>query len=115
MRPVCLLMIFLLFTLFYLMIYLKINLLTLLKEPLIEKAFLTSHVSTEPHFFTSENPKKYHAWFCQNVYDAPIFLLDNIFIRFGTKVYIQVAGIPKGTNVLPFWQICFCFVMRGTL
>ena len=37
-------------------------------------------------FFTSEKPKKYHAWSCQNVCDALTFLLDNIFIRFGTKI-----------------------------
>ena len=49
-------------------------------------------------FFTSENPKKYHAWSCQNVCDALTFLLDNIFIRFGTKLYRQVVGIPMGTN-----------------
>ena len=40
MRPFCLLMIFLHFTLLYLIIYLKINLLILLKEPAIEKAYL---------------------------------------------------------------------------
>ena len=28
--------------------------------------------------FTSEKPKKYHAWSCQNVCDALTFLLDNI-------------------------------------
>ena len=49
-------------------------------------------------FFTSEKPKKYHAWSCQNVCDALTFLLDNIFIRFGTKLYRQVVGIPMGTN-----------------
>ena len=38
--------------------------------------------------------KKYHAWSCQNVFDALTFLLDNIFIRFGTKLYRQVVGIP---------------------
>ena len=52
------------------------------------------------HFFTSENPKNYHAWSCQNVCDALTFLLD-IFIRFGTKLYIQVVGIPMGTNCAP--------------
>ena len=31
-------------------------------------------------FFTSEKPKKNHAWSCQNVCDALTFLLDNIFI-----------------------------------
>ena len=41
-------------------------------------------------FFTSEKPKKYHAWSCQNVCDVLTFLLDNIVIRFGTKLYRQV-------------------------
>ena len=49
MRPVCLLMIFLLFTLLYLIMLLKIDLLILLKEPL-EKALHTLHVRTETHF-----------------------------------------------------------------
>ena len=67
-------------------------------------------------FFTSEKPKKYHAWSCQNVCDALTFLLDNIFIRFGTKLYRQVVGIPMGTNcVIPWLQIYSCFVMKGTL
>ena len=99
MRQVCLLMIFLLFTLLYL-IKLKINLLILLKEPSREKALLTLHVMTEMHF-TSEKPKKYYAWSCQNVCDALTFLLDNIFIRFGTKLYRQVVGIPMGTYCAP--------------
>ena len=41
-------------------------------------------------FFTSEKPKKYHALSCQNVCDVLTFLLDNIFIRFVTKLYRQV-------------------------
>ena len=32
---------------------------------------------------------------------ALTFLLDNIFIRFGTKLYSQVVGIPIGTNCAP--------------
>ena len=80
MRPVCLLMIFLLFTLLYLIIKLKINLLILLKEPSRKKALLTLHVMTKMHFLLQKNLKKYHAWSCQNVCDALTFLLDNIFI-----------------------------------
>ena len=109
MRPVCILMIFLLFTLLYLIISLKINLLILLKEPSREKALLNLHVMTEMHFFTSEKPKKYHARSCQNVCDALNFLLDNIFIRFGTKLYIQVVGIPMGTNCAPLVADLFLF------
>ena len=60
-------------------------------------------------FFTSENPKKYHAWSCQNVCDALTFLLDNIFIRFGDKLYRQVVGIPMGTNCAPLVADLFLF------
>ena len=63
-----------------------INLLILLKEPSIEKAFLTLHVTTETHFLLRKKPDKYHAWSCQNVCDALTFLLDNNFIGFGTKL-----------------------------
>ena len=44
---------------------------------------------------------------CQNVCDALTFLLGNICIRLGTKLYRQVVGISMGTNS--------CFVMRKTL
>ena len=74
-----------------------------------EKAFLTLHVMTEMHFFASEKPKKYHAWSCQNVCDALTFLLDNIFIRFGTNLYRQVVGIPMGTNCAPLVADLFLF------
>ena len=59
--------------------------------------------------FTSEKPQKYHAWSCQNVCDALTFLLDNIFIRFGTKLYRQVVGIPMGTNCAPLVADLFLF------
>ena len=59
MRTVCPLMIFLLFTLLYLMNKLKINLLVLLKEPSIEKSMGTNDRNV---FFTLEKKlKKYHA------------------------------------------------------
>ena len=30
--------------------------------------------------------------------DALRYLFDNIFIRFGSKLYRQIAGTPMGTN-----------------
>ena len=57
MQPVCLLMIFLLYTLLYLIIELKVNLLILLKGPSREKALLTLHVMTEMHFLLQKNLK----------------------------------------------------------
>ena len=81
----------------------------LLKEPSREKALLTLHVMTEMHFLLQKKLKKYHAWSCQNVSDALTFLLDNIFIRFGTKLYRQVVGIPMGTNCAPLVADLFLF------
>ena len=41
--------------------------------------------------------------------DALHFLLDNIFIRFGSKLYWQIVGIPMGTNCAPLVADLFLF------
>ena len=64
---------------------------------------------TEMHFLLQKNLKKYHALSCQNVCDALTFLLDNIFIQFGTKLYRQVVGIPMGINCAPLVADFFVF------
>ena len=45
----------------------------------------------------------------KNVCDVLTFLLDNIFIRFGTMLYRQVVGIPMGTNCAPLVADLFLF------
>ena len=45
--------------------------------------------------------------------DSLIYLLDNINIRFGSKLYRQNVGTPMGTNCAPLLLICFCSAMRG--
>ena len=61
-------------------------------------------------FFTSNDHfKGYHLWSCQNVCDALSFLLDIIYIRFGTKLYRQIVGIPMGTNCAPLVADLFLF------
>ena len=35
--------------------------------------------------------------------------MDNIYIRFGTKVYRQIVGIPMGTNCAPLVADLFLF------
>ena len=47
--------------------------------------------------------------YCQNVCDALTFSLGNIFIRFWTKLYRQVVGIPIGTNYAPVIADLFLF------
>ena len=49
-------------------------------------------------FFTSDVYNNHNLWSCQKVCDALVYLLGNIFIRFGTKLYRQTIGIPMGTN-----------------
>ena len=39
-------------------------------------------------------------------------LLDNIFIRFGTKLYKQEVGIPMGTNCAPLVVDLFLFCYK---
>ena len=60
-------------------------------------------------FFTSEKPKKYQAWSCKNVCNALTFLLDNIFIPFGIKLYRRAVRIPMGTNCAPLVVDLFVF------
>ena len=39
------------------------------------------------------------------------FRLDNIYIRFGSKLYRQTVGIPVGTNCAPLvaYPFLFCY------
>ena len=60
-------------------------------------------------FFTSGDTKRYKLWSCQNVFEALIYLLGNIYIRFGTKLYRQIVGIPMGTNCAPLLADLFLF------
>ena len=80
-----------------------------MKEPSREKALLTLHVMTEMHFLLWKKPEKYYAWSLQNVCEALTFLLVNMSIRFGTKLYIQVVGMPMGTNCAPLVANLFLF------
>ena len=41
--------------------------------------------------------------------DALSYLLDNIYIRFGTKLYRQIVGIPMGTNCAPLVADLFLY------
>ena len=43
--------------------------------------------------------------------DALHYLLENVFIRFGSKLYRKIVGIPMGTNCAPlvadFALLCY--------
>ena len=89
----------------------------LIKEKLINLTEWTFKRECSPYiacnerqaFFTSEDTKRYKLWSCQNVCEALIYLLDNIYIRFGIKLYRQIVGIPIGTNCAPLVAVLFLF------
>ena len=60
-------------------------------------------------FISADHYRGYHLWSCQNVSHALSFLLDNIYIRFGTKLYRQIVGIPMGINCAPLVADLFLF------
>ena len=79
---------------------------------LIETTFQregTLYLACKIAFFTSDDQKRFKLWSCQNVCDAFIYLLDNIFIRFVTKIHRQIVGIPMGSNCAPLVAGLFLF------
>ena len=45
----------------------------------------------------------------ESVCEGFTFLLDNIYIRFGTKLFRQIVGILMGTNCAPLVAALFLF------
>ena len=81
---------------------------------LIERTFqregsLYMACSGKNAFFTSDAVRNYNLWSCQKVCEALTFLFDNIYIRFGSKLYSQFVGIPIGTNYAPLVADIFLF------
>ena len=60
-------------------------------------------------FFTSDAVRNYNLWSCQTVCEVLTFLLDNIYIRFESKLYRRIVGIPMGTNCAPLVADMFLF------
>ena len=62
-------------------------------------------------FCTSDAVRNYNLWSYQKVCGTLTFLLDNIYIRFGYKLYRQTVGISMGTNCAPLVAdlILFCY------
>ena len=60
-------------------------------------------------FFTSKQPNRFKLWLCQKICDSLHHHLDNIFIRFGLKLYRKIVGIPMDTNWAPLIEYLFLF------
>ena len=99
---------------FYIIYYLAHNLIKDKLVDLIERTFqregsLYIACNDRNAFFTSDAVRNYNLWSCQKVCEALTFLLDNIYIRFGSKLYRQIVGIPMGINCAPLVADLFSF------
>ena len=60
-------------------------------------------------FFTSYVYNNHNLGLVKKVCDALVYILDNISIRFGTKLYRQTIGNSMGTNCAPLVADLFLF------
>ena len=114
MRPVCLHTIF--STLYTTLPHnlIKDKLVDLIERTFQRECSLSIAYNDKNAFFTSDAVRSYNLWSSQKVCEALTFLLDNIYIRFDSKLYRQFVGIPMCTNCAPLVADLFCSVMRET-
>ena len=81
------------------------------KKILKNKGTLDLACNDKKAFFTSTDRKGYKLWYFQNVCDVLSYLLDNIYFKFGNKLYRKNVGILIGTNCAPLVAnlILFCY------
>ena len=91
------------------MIFLHCKLIDLINRTFVLENTQFLACNEECAFFTSDVSNNHNLWSSQKVCDALVYLLDNIFIRFGTKLYRQTIGIPMGTNCAPLVADLFLF------
>ena len=66
---------------------------------LIEKTFQRDGslyiACNDRHAFFTSDAIRNNIWSCQKVSEALTFLSENIYMRFGSKLYRQIVGIPE--------------------
>ena len=87
----------------------KDKLVDLIERTFQRECFLYIACNDRNAFFTSDAVRNYNLWSCQYVCESLTFLLDNIYIRFGSKLYIRIVGIPMGTKCAPLEADLFLF------
>ena len=85
----------------------KEKLTELIEQTFNRKGSLYLACNDKNAFFTSEQPKRYKLWSCQKMCDALHYLLDNIFIRFGSKLYSKLSVFQLVLIVLPCCRFVF--------
>ena len=89
----------------------------LIKEKLVQLIEKTFAREGKPYlacnfdkaFFTLDCSTNYTLWSCTDVCEALTFLIDNVYTKFGSKLFRQIIGIPMGTNCAPLVADLFLF------
>lgn len=87
----------------------KERLLKLIKDTFKRENHLFIACNNNRAFFSSNKYKGYKMMDKYDVCASLTFLIDNIFVRVGEKVYKQIIGIPMGTNCAPLIADLFLF------
>ena len=96
-------------------ITMALKLTELIEQTFNRKGSLYLACNDKNAFFTSKQPKRYKLWSCQKMCDSlhylldNIFMINNVFIRFGSKLYRQIVGFPMGTNCASLVADLFLF------
>ena len=88
----------------------------LIIEKLIEQTFnrdgyLYLACNEKRTFSTSEQPQRYVLWSCKKNCDTLHYLFDSIFVKIGSKLYIQLVRFPTGTYYAPLVADLFCVLL----
>ena len=87
----------------------KEKIISLIKDTFKRERHLFIACNTKKAFFTDFKYNGYKIMDKFDICNALNFLLDNIFIRVGERIYKQVIGIPMGTNCAPLIADLFLF------
>ena len=63
----------------------------------------------EGHYFVKEHSASKNKYTEDDIINMLEFLVDNVFVVFGGKVFQQIVGIPMGTNCAPFLADIFLY------
>ena len=89
--------------------HIKDKLVDLIERTFQREGFLYIACNDKNAFFISDAVRNYNLWSCQKVCEALSFLLDSIYIRFGSKLCRQIVGIPIGTSCAPLIADLYLF------
>ena len=69
----------------------------------------------EGPYFVKEHSDSKNIYTEDDIINMLKFLVDNIFMVFGGKVFQQIVGIPMGTNCAPLLADIFSVLIRSGL